>query len=163
MLRLWRFGTLAATALTTGLAFAHALESPVKHELDAREYATVQQIPRYFGYLGGLEPLAVLAAAGLTALVRDRRPAFPLAVAGTAGLAAALAAWIACVNPMNDKIRTWDRDAMPAGSSRVRDQGPTTQAIRFALQLAGLAALLLSVVAETPAAAEWTIPDEREL
>jgi hypothetical protein len=39
---------------------------------------------------------------------------------------------------------------MPADWTRVRDQWETTHAVRFALQLAGLSALLLSVIAETP-------------
>ncbi len=151
--RIWRFVTLLFAILDTGAAFGHVLELPAKQRLGAREYATVQQIYRYWGPAGAvLEPGAVLSAALLAWLVRDRRPAFPLTLAGLGLLTAALAAWFRFVAPMNAAMRRrWSPDAMPPDWPRVRQQWEYAHAGRFALQLVGLGALLLSVLAETPA------------
>jgi Domain of unknown function (DUF1772) len=147
--KIWQFATLILASLNTGLAFCHVLEMPAKLTLRASEYATVQTIYRYFGPVGALlEPGSVLAAAGLAVLARGRRPAFPLAVAGTACLATALAAWFGFVAPMNAEMRArWSPESMPSDWTRVRDQWEYAHTGRFVLQLVGLGALLLSVLA----------------
>jgi hypothetical protein len=82
-LQVWRFITLVLAALSMGMAWAHALELGPKMALPAAEYILVQQIYQEFGRLGAvIEPAAILAAGVLAYLVRQRRPAFPLSLAG---------------------------------------------------------------------------------
>jgi hypothetical protein len=144
----WRIGALTMVALNAGAAYAHALELPGKMRLDGPDYLTVQQIYRTFGPVGALlEPGSLLAAAALTATERNRPAAFALGLTGTGLLAAALAAWLARVAPMNAEMETWSREAIPVDWTRVRDQWEYTHAARFALQLAGFVALSLAVLA----------------
>jgi hypothetical protein len=145
-------------ALNTGLAFCHVMELPAKMALGARDYATVQTIYRYWGPVGAiLEPGSIVGAAGLAFLVRVRRPAFPLTLAGTGLLATALAVWLSLVAPMNARMAAeWSPDAMPPDWTGVRNQWEYAHAARFVLQLCGLGALVASVLAETPAeAGRW--------
>jgi hypothetical protein len=139
--------TLLTVSLNMGAAFAHVLELPAKMRLDGRAYWQTQQIYRGFGPVGAiLEPGSVLGSLGLAALVRERGPAFGLTGAGAGLLAAALAAWLALVSPMNARMATWEPDRLPDDWKRVRDQWEYAHAARFALQLTGFSALLLSVL-----------------
>jgi Domain of unknown function (DUF1772) len=157
----WSFVTLVLVALNMGSAFAHVLELPAKMRLDGPSYLLVQGIYRGFGAAGAmLEPSSVLAAAVMTALHRQRRSSFVLGLAGTASLASALAAWLALVSPMNDRMAWWTRETIPDDWSQVRDQWEYTHAARFILQCFGFSALLLSVMpgdvagAPSPAASD---------
>ncbi len=152
LVRTWRFATLTLTTLNTGMAFGHVLEMPTKRTLDASDYATVQSIYRTYGSVGAaVEAGSVLTAAGLAALVHERRPALPLTLVGAGCLAAALGVWFSFVAPMNAAMRaSWSPASMLADWQRVRDQWEYAHAVRFVLQFVGLGALLLSVLAETP-------------
>ncbi len=66
-------------------------------------------------------------------LVRGRRPAFRLTLAGAGLLGAA-----------------WSPESVPPDWRRVRDQWEYAHAARFVMQLAGFGALILSVLSEAP-------------
>jgi hypothetical protein len=154
----WSFVTLVLVALNMGSAFAHVLELPAKRRLNGPSYLLAQGIYRGFGVIGAiLEPGSVLAAAVMTALNRERRSSFVLGLAGIASLALALAAWLALVSPMNDRMAWWTRETIPDDWPQVRDQWEYTHAARFILQCLGFSALLLSVmpggVADAPSPA----------
>ena len=154
-LRIWRFITIILVALTMGSAFGHALEFPAKMNYDAALWTTINQSLYWgFGHIAGpIEGVTVfLATPLLTFLVRKRRTAFPLTLAGT--LCVALAFFIVFLvftEPMNREIFQWTPQSVPADWTRVRNQWEYSHITRFVLQLIGFAAFLLSALVETPA------------
>jgi hypothetical protein len=158
-LRTWRFITLILTALNMGLAFCHLMELPAKMQYDGALYATINNsLYRTFGTAPGIavEIGSILSAAALAFLVRKRRPAFLLTLAGAICLLVAQVIWWIFIFPVNAEIRMWTAATVPADWTRLRNQWEYTHATRFALQLLGLSALLLSVLRETPT--EQTVP-----
>lgn len=152
---MWRFITIMLVALSLGGAFCHVLELPAKMRLDPALYAAVQStLYQAFGPVGAvLEPGSILAAGVLAFLVRKRRPAFPLTLAGAGFLSAALAVWFAVVAPVNaEALQTSQTapEALPQMWARLRGQWEFGHAARFVLQFAGLSALVWSVLGETP-------------
>ncbi len=153
LLRTWRFVTLIVTALSLGMAFCHVMELPAKMRYDGQLYARVNNsLYLTFGTAPGIaiEIGSILAAVGLAFLVRKRRPAFPLTLAGAICLIVAQAIWWVFIFPVNAEIRTWTAASIPADWTRLRDQWEYSHAARFVLQLVGLGALLLSVLRESP-------------
>jgi hypothetical protein len=151
MVRIWRLATIMLAALDMGMAWCHVLELPAKMRYDGPQWTRVQQtLYRSFGTEGvgaWIEPGAVLAAVVLAFLVRSRRPASGLTLAGTGFLAAALGAWFAFVAPMNAEVATWTPETVPPEWTRTRNQWEYAHAARFVLQLVGFGALLASVCA----------------
>jgi hypothetical protein len=153
-LRTWRFITITLAALSSGMAFCHALELPAKLKYDAALWVSVQHtLYRAFGVEGvgaWIEAGAVLAAVVLPFLVRQNRLAFWWTLAGTACFVVAHAIWWMFVFPANAQVAQWTPGAVPTDWTRWRDQWEYTHAIRFGLMLAGLCAFVLSVLVETP-------------
>jgi hypothetical protein len=152
-LLVWRFITLMLTALSMGLAFCHLLERPARLGWDGALWTTVTAAPgglyRGFGTIGAvLEVGAVLAAIVLVVLARARRAAFLGSLVGAVLLVASLVAWWVLVAPVNAQIATWSAAALPADWQAWRDQWENGHAVRAVLQIAGLAALILSVLAD---------------
>jgi hypothetical protein len=58
--------------------------------------------------------------------------------------------WWIFINPVNAEVSTWVPDAIPADWMRYRSQWEYTHAARAVLQIMGLSALVISVLAETP-------------
>lgn len=81
-MRIWRFVALMLTALTMGLAFAHALELRPKLEYEPWLYLKLHRTLYWgFGTIGGAVDVgALLAAIVLAFVVRGRHPAFLWAV-----------------------------------------------------------------------------------
>jgi hypothetical protein len=163
LLRTCRWLTLTLTALSMGVAFAHALQLLPKMQYAPALYLTLfKSLYEYYGKIAGwFEVGAVLAAIALVYLVRDRRPAFLPTLIGTACLVAAHAAYWIWVAPANNLMASWPVESPPADWTRVRDQWEYTHLARFFLQLLALAALQLSVVLETPDMAAETVATEQ--
>ena len=131
-LRVWRFVTLVLAALSMGMAWAHALELGPKMSLSAADYIIVQQIYQEFGRVGAvIEPAAILAAVILVILVRKRRPAFGLSLAGAALLAVAFAVWLAYVLPANGQLAIWDAAGERPDWIAIRRQSEFAHAARL--------------------------------
>lgn len=152
ILKAWRFITLVLAALSLGMAFCHTLELPAKMQYDAALWTTINQSLYWqFGSFPGIfsEMGAILAAIGLTVLVRKRRPAFYWSLAGAIFLTLAFVVWVTFVAPMNAEFAQWTVDSIPANWTEVRNQWEYSHAARFVLQLLGFSALLASVLVET--------------
>ena len=152
LLPAWRFVTLLFTALTLAMSFCHLLEMPVKMTLGWTNYAIVQQIYRNFGGVGAfVETGAVLLAVTLCFVVRGRRPALALTLAGAACLALGLGIWFAFIAPVNVVWAGANATAPPADWMALRSQWEYTHATRAVVHFVALAAMQLSVILETSA------------
>lgn len=154
-LRRARFATLLLAALAMTMEGAHLLELPQKLQYDPALYSAVNTtLYRYFALVGGpLQIASIVAAAGLAVVVRRRRGAWGMEVAGCMALAAAFAVWLAVVAPVNDVIAGVFRSApeqLPDRWLAVRLRWELGHAAGFVLQLAGFCALLGSVLRDTP-------------
>ena len=169
LVRNWRFGTLILVALSLGASFCHTLELPAKMQWDGPLYVAVQNEPPglyiAFGTAGALiEVGAILAAAGLAFLVRERRPAFRLTLAGAICLASVLLIWWLLIAPANAVMAAWTPQTVPADWTRWREQWEYTHAANSVLKLIAFGALVASVLSETPdeAPAATEPPRQRE-
>jgi hypothetical protein len=145
---------LAALALT--MESAHVLELPQKMQYDAVLYAAVNgTLYRYFAIVGGTYQVTSIIAAGvLVLLVRRRRRVFRWTLGGALLLLLAFTVWVTVVAPVNAEVAATLRaapDAVPALWLRLRPRWEYGHVAGFALQAAGLGALVASVLLETPA------------
>jgi hypothetical protein len=153
--KIWRFATLMPTALSAGMALCHLMEMPARQNYAPAPWSRVTNIEgtyRLFGPPVGasIEGGALSTAVVLSILVRKRRPAFALTQVGVACMAAAQVAWWLFVFPVNSRMVNWTPESLPANFEELRDQWEYTYAARAILQIFGLGALVLSVLAETP-------------
>jgi hypothetical protein len=154
-LRVWRFVTLTLAALTLTMTSAHVLELPQKMQYDAQMYSAVNTtLYRYFAIVGGFYTLSsIVAAAVLAFLVRGRGPTFRWTLAGALCLLLAFGTWLALVAPVNSAVAEALRSApesVPALWMQLRGRWEYGHATGFAITLAGVALLLVSVLVETP-------------
>lgn len=154
-LRIWRFITIILVALFMGLEFAHTLELPAKMQYDGALYVTIQNsLYRYFGAPGPgafITVGAVLCALALTVLVRKRRPAFWWTLAGTVCLAIAFPLiYFLRIEHVNIAIRQANAGSLPTDWQQLRNQWEYAHATNFGLSLAGLGAILMSVLDDSP-------------
>ena len=153
-LKTWRFITLVLVALLMGMTWCHVLELPAKMQYPAALYLTLHRTlyvafgPPNIGAL--VEVGAILAAAGLVFLVRQRRLALWLTLLGTVCLAAGLAVYFVYVDPANVALKGMALEAPPVGWKAWRLQWEFGHAAHFVLHLIGFSMLVLSVVLETP-------------
>lgn len=156
LVRWWRLATILLVALSMGTALAHLLEMPAKLRVDGAFWLRLLQTvyPPGFGTAGAaFEVGAVIGTLALAVLVRRRGAAFGWSLAGAAGvLAAHLVFWI-WVAPVNATLVPLSADALPADWPGLRAQWEYGHAARAVLQLLALAALVQSVLVETPATA----------
>jgi Domain of unknown function (DUF1772) len=142
-------------ALDMGMAFCHALEMPMKMKVDGPLWLTFQHtLYRMFGPGGPgayIEMGAILASALLAFLLRKRRPAFYLALAGAVFVAVAFfAVWLGFVNPVNAQTAIWTAETMPPDWAEWRAQWEYAHTARFFLQLIGFSLLLLTLLRDAP-------------
>jgi hypothetical protein len=154
-LRVWRSITLLLAALSLTMESAHVLELPQKLLYDPAMYAAVNgSLYRYFAIVGGFYQVgSIVAAAILVVLVRRRRPSFQWTLAGAVCLLSAFGIWLAVVQPVNAEVAGALRsapDSVPDLWMRLRARWEYGHAAGFVVQLLGLAALIVSVVIETP-------------
>ena len=119
------FFAILVMALSLGPSFAHLLEAPPR--LTAwppelwREATVFHGQFAYFAIVGApLDVGAIVLGAIMTVVVRRRRPAFRLAMAGTILFAVSLATWISVVAPANAILAQWVPGPIPDDFAAVR-------------------------------------------
>jgi len=155
MLRMWRFITIVLAALALTMTSAHVLELPQKMQYEAQLYSAVNTtMYRYFAIVGGVYSIGSIIAAGVLAfLVRNHRPAFWWALTGAALLVLWFVSWLALVVPVNNQVAAALQaapESVPGLWMRLRGRWEYGHATGFVIQLLGFAALVISVVVETP-------------
>jgi len=150
--RIWRFVTLMFVALSMAMAFAHLLQMPPRMRFDGPLWLHSQQLFEYFGPPVGaiLESGAWISAVILCILVSRRRAAFRWTLAAALLVVSAHVLWWWYVNPANQQIAQWTPETLPADWKAWRAQWEYTHAARAILQIVGFAALVISVLLETP-------------
>ncbi len=154
-LRVLRLVTIVLAALALTMESAHVLELPQKLRYDAQMYSAVNgSLYRYFAIVGGRYQVgSIVAAAGLAVMVRRRWPTFAWTLTGTICLLIAFGIWLAVVAPVNADVAAALRSApesVPSVWMQLRDRWEYGHAAGFFVQLAGLCALVMSIVLETP-------------
>lgn len=155
MLRTCRFITLMLAALGLTLGATHVLELPAKMQYDAEMYAAVTStLYLLFGSVGAVIQIgAILAAAGLTLVVRGR-PAFRLTLLGTLGLVLSLVLWGVLVAPVNAEwLRVMESAplSVPEAYLQLRPRWEYGHVAAFVAWFTGFSLLMLSILIETPA------------
>ncbi len=154
-LRIWRLITLMLVAFVFTMESAHVLELPQKLQYGPEMYTAVNTtLYRYFAVVGGLyQTSSIFMALVLAFLVRDRQPSFRWTFSGGLCLLAAFGIWLTVVVPVNAMIaEAWRTNAatVPELWLELRTRWESGHAAGFLVQLAGLCALIYSVVVETP-------------
>ena len=152
LLRVWRFLTLMFTALSMAMAFSHLLQMRPRMSYDAVLWRATQTMYQLYGPPIGaiIETGAWISALVLLYLVRNRRPAFRWTMLGAACFLVAQIAWWIYIFPVNKVMVDWTAQSMPPNWTEFRFQWESTHAVRAILQIAGFAALVLSILGETP-------------
>jgi hypothetical protein len=148
-LKTWCLITLVLAALSLGMSFAHLLEMPAKRRYAGAEWLRVQQTlyPAYANVAGVIEMAAIFAAAVLSGLLRDWRPAMWAAVAGTALLTVAfLFVWLMVTNRVHARTSGWTTDTLPEDWQSWRGRWDASHIARLVLHLAGFAMLVLATL-----------------
>ncbi len=155
LLRAMRFVAVMLAALTLGLGFGHLMQLPSRLGWDQYLWvgATVQGgLYAAFGTVGALIFVATVIALGLnTYFVREHgRPGFGLALAAAGLFALALVLWWVLVYPVNVELAKWVNGPVPADWTDYRARWEWGHAIIALVELAGFAALVGAVLADTP-------------
>ena len=149
-LKLLRLATTLLVALLSGLAFAHVLELPAKIQYDATLYITLQKSlylqwgPPHFG--GVLEPSAIATTGLLAFFLRRSKRGLWLSLGALFALLLAFPVvffWL--VAPANAGFLAATLPSIPADWTNLRSNWEMGHAIRFVLQFAALALLVLSL------------------
>ena len=140
--------TVALTALTMGLEFAHVLEWPQKQNYSGQLYVQLQEsLYVWFGNLGSvIYVLAVLSTVVLAILLR-RGPRGWLPGAAAAAEVIALVTFLTVVYPVNLRLPVGTGGAVPADWEALRFRWELGHAIGFALFAAAFAALVSTLLA----------------
>jgi hypothetical protein len=154
-LRVLRFVTLMLAALSLTMESAHVLELPQKMRYDAALYSAVNTtLYRYFAIVGAVYQVGSIAAAALLAFaLRGGGRGFRWALTGALCLVAAFVVWLTVVAPVNAEVAAAiasDPASVPALWMRLRDRWEYGHAAGFADQVVGFAALVVSLLVETP-------------
>ncbi len=139
------FISLLLTAINTSAALAHLFELPNKMALNSQDYLTVQQIYRGWSLLGFVVFGALLFNLVLAILLRGHRLAFPLALTGFLGVAAANAIFWIFTFPVNRQTNNWT--ILPDTWVQLRRQWEYSHAAGAAFSFLALSALILAALA----------------
>ena len=148
----WHFITLILVALLLG-TFGHALEMPMKMNVDGRLWLTFQHtLYAYFAYIGApIEIGSIVSLAILSFKVRHHPPSSYLVLAATVCVAAAFfVVWLGFTNPVNAQTAKWTADTIPPDWMEWRRQWEYSHLARFVLHFIGFGALVLSLLAKIP-------------
>jgi hypothetical protein len=142
--------SLVLAALSLGPSYAHVLEALPRLTVWPAELwrdATVfhRQFEWYALIGAPVDVGAIIAAVVLLFLVRDRKPTFPLTVAGVACMAAGLAAWFGLIAPANAVLATWQPGPIPPDFDAIRTRWETGRMVVAAFKLCGFVLLCLAV------------------
>ncbi|MBS1797438.1 MAG: DUF1772 domain-containing protein [Acidobacteria bacterium] len=156
--KFWRFLALMLTAFSLSLSMAHLLEFP-RRMLFERELwvrvTVIEGVYALFGSVGAVFEVGAIAATFAVAyLVRRRRAAFYWTLGAGLVLLIALVSWIVFVNPANAELARWLTGPVPADWTKTRDRWEYAHVVNALIKIAGAAALVISVVRETPAERE---------
>jgi hypothetical protein len=151
-----RFVAIMLAALTLGLGFCHLMQLPSRMGWDQYLWvgSTVQGgLYAAFGTVGAVIFVATVIALLLLAyFVREHGgPGFTLALSATLLFALALVLWWLLVYPVNVELAKWVDGPVPADWTDYRSRWEGGHAIISLVELAGFAALIGSVLADTPA------------
>jgi hypothetical protein len=155
LLKVTRFVALLLAALTLGMSFCHLMQLPARMGWDQYLWvgSTVQSgLYSLFGSIGALIDVATVIAVGLVAyFVREHaRPGFRVASGALLLFALALVLWWVLVYPVNVELAKWVNGPVPSDWTSYRARWEWGHAIISVLELAGFAALIGSVLADTP-------------
>ncbi len=146
-LTFWCLLTLVLAAVLPGATFAPAFGLRARERNVPVQWLQAHSLYRGLsGIAAVLEPIAVLAAAGMTVLLRDWRPALLAALAGTACMAVSYLLFWGLTNRANRQIVQWLPQALPADWESWRTRWDVSQRLRFALHLTAFALLALATL-----------------
>lgn len=149
-----RFATIMLTALTLGLAFAHALEAPVKLDYPSSLYVHVNHsLYAYFLYVGAPIQVGALGSAILLTVLLRHRAGFACTIGAATVLTVALAVFFAVVYPANVEFASWTPTDVPADWHSWRARWEYGHMTGAALQFLALTLLLLPMLRTAPATA----------
>jgi len=155
LLKATRFIAVMLAALTLGMGFCHVMQLPARMAWDQYLWvgSTVQGgLYAMFGTIGAVTDIATVIALGILAyFVREHgRPGFRLALSAALLFALALLLWWVLVYPVNVELAKWVNGPVPADWTDYRSRWEWGHAIISLLELIGFAALVASVLADTP-------------
>ena len=150
-----RFVAVMLAALTLGLGFCHLMQLPSRLGWDQYLWvgSTVQGgLYAAFGSVGAVIFMATVIALALNAyFTREHgRPGFVLALAAAVLFAASFVLWWVLVYPVNVELAKWVNGPVPADWTKYRAQWEWGHATIAVVELLGFAALVWSVLADTP-------------
>jgi hypothetical protein len=159
LLRIARFAALMLAALMLGLGFCHLMQLPARMGWDQYLWvgSTVQGgLYAMFGSVGAIVGIvAIIVLFILTYLMREHeRPGFALALSAAVLFAVAFALWWVLVYPANVELAKWVNGPVPADWTDIRARWEWGHASIAVVELLGFAALIASVLADTPAATQ---------
>ena len=155
LLKATRFSAVMLAALTLGLGLCHLMQLPSRMGWDQYLWvgSTVQGgAYALFGSVGAISFVATVIVLALNAyFVREHgRPGFRLALAGATLFALALVLWWVLVYPVNVELAKWVDGPVPADWTSYRARWEWGHAAIALVELAGFAALVGAVLADTP-------------
>jgi hypothetical protein len=155
VIKVSRFVALLLAALTLGLSFCHLMQLPSRMAWDQYLWvgSTVQGgLYAMFGSVGAvIFVTTVIVLALLAYFVREhKRPGFGLALAAVILFLLALVLWWVLVYPVNVELAKWVNGPVPADWTDYRARWEWGHAIIAGVELIGFAALIGSVLADTP-------------
>ena len=150
-----RFVSLMLAALTLGMGLAHLMQLPARMSWDQYLWvgSTVQGgLNSLFGSVGAvIDILTVITLVLLTYLVREhRRPGVRLALTAALLFAIGLLLWWVLVYPVNVELAKWVNGPVPSDWTVYRSRWEWGHATISLFELLGFAALIASVLADTP-------------
>ncbi len=146
-LTLWCLLTLVLAAMLPGTTFAPAFGMRTPDRNAPAQWLQAHSLYRGLsGIAAVLEPIAMLAAAVMTALLRDWRPALLSALAGAACLAVSHLVYRVITHRADVQIVQWLAQAPPDDWHTWRNEWNVSQWVRFVLQLVGFALLALATL-----------------
>lgn len=151
--KIWRFIALMLAAFSLSLSMTHLLEFPRRMLFDKDLWVRVtvtEGIYALFGSIGAFFELgAILTAFVVAFLVRKRGKIFYWTLGGALLLLIAFISWVIFVNSANAELARWLTEPVPADWTKTRDQWEYAHAVNAFIKIFGLAALVVSVVADT--------------
>ena len=155
-----RFLSLLFAALALVPTLAHLLELPHKITLTRDEYLTVQQIYRGWNLLGIVVAGALFSTLALTIMARKRRREFRWALIAFLCIVGTQVIFWTFTFPTNQQTSNWT--VLPENWIELRRQWEYSHAASAILNLTGLVAVILAVLASEPNATRRKAAHESE-
>lgn len=156
-LKLWRLLTILLVALCLGMAECHLLEMPVRLKYAPALWSQVTNIEgtyRYFAWVGAFIELGAVLTSTVLAVFMRRRSGFGFTFTGAVSTWLGQAIWWGFVKPVNDLMVHWTPTNLPNNFAALRQRWEYAHGTRAVVLFIGLAALLWSVLRETPTVSE---------